>query len=453
MKKILLSMILVGLMVPAIAQQYNTPTVFHNQWERMQYQFAHPELLSIQGTAPLDRGDYVQKLDSVIGADDFDRTRWKNLYTYSEGGKVETSYLWEAGEWQPDLMTETTWEDDHDLVLVSRWRNEAWEPYQRVRYQYRNTESGRLLETVLTEAPEANEWVEVNYTVYEYNEQGQQLLYAYYNGKDVSGEWLPSIKSERVYGDEGQVVCRITYNGRNGSWRETQKDSLFYDDNQHCVELMVYRKGGWGPGANQWRPSERFEIAYTDAGQVASETCYSAGWMGSELNLDNKTQYYYDARGNAQKKTVSIFNEVDWVVRDVYENVFDASVNANEVLGLSERWSSLMQSGMTFVLEGELPLYSGWRSCSIASSYLDTQYTLYCSGFQTVGEQPVTALKAWGDQGRLIVTSPTAIEVAVYDLTGRRVALRSNVTACEFNLIPGLYLVRGGGEVVKVMVR
>lgn len=453
MKRHILSMILLGLMIPAIAQQYNTPKVFHNQWERMQYQCAHPEQIPTMVDLSRSEADYTMKLDSTIGSNDFDRTRWKNLYTYSENSQVETYYVFENAAWQPDLLTETTFGEDADLSLVSRWRNEAWEPYQRVRYQYLDTPSGRLLEEVLTEASEDTAWVGINYTVYEYDDQGRILSYTYYNGLNALGEWRPYNKREYTYNEEGLLVFRLLYNSRNGDWRESQKDTLYYDANQRCVEMMSYRKGGWGPGANQWMESEKYEITYTADGQLESETYYAAGWFGTGMTLEGKIDYTFDAKGNLLAKTMSVFNEEDWVVRDVYENVFDASVQANQVRGLAEEWATILECGMGNVLGLDMPLFSGWKSCSIASSSLDTQFTHYCSGFQSVGEQQVTALKAWADQGRLTVVSPHPVEIAVFDLTGRLVASRSNETSGTFDLKPGLYLVRGGNEVVKVMVR
>lgn len=453
MKKMLFSMILMGLMVPAIAQQYNTPTVFHNQWEQLQYQWAHPEQLAMMQDRSLNANGFTQKLDSVVGSDDFDRTRWKNTYTYSETGKVETSYQWENESWQPTFLTETTREEDHDLVMISRWRNEAWELYQRVRYQYRITESGRLLEEVIADAPENTEWVGVSYTVNEYDDQDRLVVNTYYNGLNGVGDWRPYSKTERTYNEEGQLASRLLYNSRNGSWRETQKDTLFYDEHQRCVEMLTYRKGGWGPGANAWRESEKYEFAYTDEGKVASEILYSAGWFGTEMSLTNKVDYTYDAQGNVAMKTVSVFNEVDWVVRDVFENTFDASVNANEVLGLAERWTAMLDSGLRSALEQEMPLCSGWRNCSVAASNLDTQFTLYCSGFEAVGEQQQAPLKAYAEQGCLLVETPNPVTVFVYDLTGRVVASQPMTTSCSFRLSPGLYLVKGGNQVTKVIVR
>ena len=37
--------------------------------------------------------DYTMKLDSVIGADDFDWVRWKKLYSYNDGYTVSAADL------------------------------------------------------------------------------------------------------------------------------------------------------------------------------------------------------------------------------------------------------------------------------------------------------------------------------------------------------------------------
>ena len=90
----------------------------------------------------------------------------------------------------------------------------------------------------------------------------------------------------------------------------------------------------------------------------------------------------------------------------------------------------------------------------MAASNLDTQFTLYCSGFESVGEQyPSMHLKAYSENGHLGVESQVPADVTVYDLTGRLVATNHQVTLCTFNLVPGLYLVKAGNEVVKAIVR
>ena len=170
------------------------------------------------------------------------------------------------------------------------------------------------------------------------------------------------------------------------------------------------------------------------------------------MGLDSKWEYEYDANGNLLRKTGSVYNEEDWIVRDVYENRFDASVEASKVLGLESFWESVVDEGMGYTLGDAMPLASQWLSCSITTTGRDTEFTLYCSGFEGVEEEQARSLKAWANQGRLTVTCEEFADITVFDLLGRRVAFEAQAQRCEFSLTPGLYVVSNGSARVKVIV-
>lgn len=455
MKKIFLSFLLMGLLVPTVAQTYPSPKVFRNYPAYVQYLAAHPERVPVKAAAPMR--NLTQKLDSVVGADDFDRTRWKNCYTYPDQGKVETHYLWRESAWQPSLKTETSYGDECDTALVSRWNGETWENDQRVVTQYllRGARKLPLLWTAeeYADTTDGSGWYGVRRTEYAYNESDQLVSILNCKGEDLGTTWTPVSRTAYSYDEAGYLVCRLSATYRNNDWVENEMDSLAYDADGHCISLLRSMKMMWFPGGGGWRVAEKHEYTYYPEGRLKSEDNYTAGWFGSEMTLESKTDYSYDANGNYVLKTVSVFNEADWIVRDVYENVFDATVSADQVLGLAEVWESTVEEGLGSELDVAMPLVNRWCNCSIASQQFDTQFTLYCSGFESVDEQQQVGMKACSDQGRLTVVCPVPTEVAVYDLAGRQVAMRSKATTCVFDLTPGLYLVRGGNEVVKVMVR
>lgn len=108
---------------------------------------------------------------------------------------------------------------------------------------------------------------------------------------------------------------------------------------------------------------------------------------------------------------------------------------------------------MGYVLEQPMPLVNKWQHCSIVSLRLDTEFTLYCSGFASVEENEAHDFVAVGSKNRLQVCCMTPCDVVVYDLTGRAVASRTQVTQCEFALTPGFYLVSNGDKVIKSIVK
>ena len=287
---------------------------------------------------------------------------------------------------------------------------------------------------------------------YEYDENCNVVLAMIYEGKDSEGEWMAGGKYEYTYDDQGGLVRSLYSTPRNGSWRETQKDSLMYDEQHQCISLLSQRKGGWGPFGNQWMVDYRYDFEYEN-GKLQSELYYLGGWFSSELSLDSKSEYRFDANGNELMKLASVYNEEEWIARDVYENQFDLSVDAASILGLASVWESTLNKGMGFALDMEMPLYNKWQSCSIVSSYLDTEFTLYYSGFANVDEYQEKAFKVISGEGRLILENKEPVDVTVYDLLGRVVASQKNTTHCEFQLNSGLYLVGNGTSFVKAVVR
>ena len=364
--------------------------------------------------------DYTQKLDSVIGTNDFGWTKWKYIFAYHEDTIATVLYQWEDSKWNLSERTETS----PGQEMGYRWVDENWEPFTK--------------------------------TTYEYDEGGKLVLRMFYNGLDTSNQWIQSAKYEYRYNENGLLDTCLYSTIRNGSWRESERSIYSYDENQQCIGLLVQRKGGWGPFANSWMDSYRYEFEYEN-GELVAELYYAGGggWFGGgEMTLDSKNEYEFDAKGNLLKKTGSIYNGEDWIVRDVYENCYNSTVNAAEVQGLEPFWQSFVQNGMGYANGAAMPLNSLWLSCSVVSSMLDTEFTLYCSGFAEVSEQQQEeTFRVSACEGRLVVESLEPASVMVYDMLGRMVAQRNQATTSEFHLTTGLYIVCVGNARVKVIVK
>lgn len=372
--------------------------------------------------------NYTQKLDSVVGSKDFDWIRYKKVFDYDTDEAV--------------ILNDTYF-----------WENNGWKLSEESVYQYATSDFQQLQSVIVMTA---NDTVLERraYTTYEYNDLNQLILVMNYMAGDTS--WVENSKYEYTYNADGLLDTCLYSTIRNGNWREGERSIYTYDENQQCIGLLAQRKGGWGPFANNWMDSYRYEFVYEN-GELACELYYvGGGWFGGgEMNLDSKVEYNFDANGNLVTKTASINNDgKDWIVRDTYENSYDLSVNASTVLGLEPFWQSFLKNGMGYAMGAPIPLKNLWKSCSVISSTLDTEFTLYCSGFAEVAEHQDSApLKAYSFDGHLVVENPEPTDVVVYDLLGRVVARKNQVTTCEFNLTSGLYVVNNGNACMKVIVK
>lgn len=462
MKKYILLIFALATVATTLAQQPQSPVVFRNHAEYLLYQAEHPERLPMKShDTPRAMTLYSQKLDSIIGSNDFDRSRWKSVYSYTEVDEhpsdavmVETSYEWENLAWVPSYKSEVRKNTETNLVDKEHsylWNETDWEPYLTADYYY---SENQLLDSMLMFRHTDSVWQGYNRTLYEYDEQGRLVFSLVCSGQNAQGIWVESTKYENTYTDDGKLSFTIMYNKRGNTWREYLKDTLTYNDQGQCVELLTKTRGMGPGGMGGWRDYTRYEFEYQD-GKLASETLYSSGWawFSSALSLDSKNEYQFDADGNMTMKTASVYNEVEWMPRDVYENHFDPAVKAEEVLGLRQIWETMLGSGMGYLLDQEMPLMNQWNSCIIASQDLDTEFHLYYSGFAAVEETETVSLTVIGGEGRLVVNSPDACDLTVYDLLGRVVATRAHVQQAEFALTPGLYIVSNGTQRVKTIVR
>ena len=380
--------------------------------------------LSLQAQEP---AQFTMKLDSVVGSDDFGWSQWKRIFTYYNNGSdvQDDLYRWEDGKWKLAGEVDT----GYDTVYCQQ-----------------------IQDNVVLKVGESGSLERVSRTVWEYDDLNRLTrATTYLFGRN---SWIEDSKYEYVYNEEGLLdTCFYSFI-KNGDWFASRRTIYTYDENQLCVGLLTEQRGdGWGPMVNTWRISNRYEFEYEN-GELLAELLYTPiSWFGQDVALDSKWEYEFDANGNMLRKTGSIYNEEDWIVRDEYQNRYDASIDASNVMGLIPFWLSMGDSGMNYATGAALPLHNLWLSCSITSSEKDTQFQLYCSGFAAVDEADDIHFNAYSSNGKLVVEQVDPSDITVYDLLGRQVASEQQVTRCEIGLRPGLYIVSNGLARVKVMVK
>ena len=287
-------------------------------------------------------------------------------------------------------------------------------------------------------------WRNETRRVYTYDgERITELLISWFN----NGQWEDNSKYEYAYNSQGQMTSETFSTIRNGQWRLSSKDSLNYE-NGHCIERLIYMRTMWG--GNSWMLRGKTVFEY-DGDRVVSQSSYSAGWFGGgDMSFDGKTDFHYDTYGQMVSKTVSIYNEAEWIVRDEYANSFDTEKKAAEMMGCEAYWD-LNSSYFTSDLGETLPITYRWLDAKVVSTMTDTQFTLYYSDMQGI-EEDTSDIKVYAANGSLIVESPSPTDLVVYDLLGRSVAKERQKTRCSISLKPGLYVVKTENATVKVVV-
>ena len=448
MKKLLITTIIISATLSLMAQQ-NGPVIFHNQLEKRFYEMEHPSLFqNHNGNSTKAFNEFNQKLDSVVGSNDFDWTRFKNHFAYDENGNCtqELSFEWNNA-WIPTVKSVNSFDENGNETLTLSYQideNGEWITASKFEYFYN---AASLIDSMVYSTMGDSTWVLKNKREYFYDADNQIVENTYYVSN--AGVWSPNNKYEYTYNAEGKLIMDLYYTQRNGTWRESSKDTLIYNADGNCELLLSMRKG-MGPQGNSWRNSYKYEFVY-DGAQLMSELYYLAGWSSSDMTLDSRNDYQYDANGNLTLKTASIFNGEEWIVRDTYDNLFDPNLNANKVMGMEDYWNSY-----TILAGGNLqdmPIFNNWQYCAISSSNLDTEFTLYCSGFAGVEDNQVANYNIHSDNGILYIESETNHDITIFDLTGRTIASRNQASNCQFNLKPGIYVVKVGNISSKVIVR
>ena len=443
MKKSIIIITALCMVLSMKAQQKDSPKFFRNTLERCLYEAEHPESLGSPNKAHRFTRDFIARLDSVVGSDDFDWTQWKSEYTYTDEGlwNTEIYSVLEDNQWQPSNKTEFSYDANGNLKreLHFKWDQEDWSPY----YNLENYISATgLIDSVITSRFDSV-WRNETRSVYTYDgENITELLISRFNNE----QWENNSKYEYIYNNDGQMTSETYSTIRNGQWRLSSKDSLRYE-NGHCTELLIYMRTMWG--GNSWMLRGKTTFEY-DGDRVVSQTNYSAGWGGGDMSFDGKTEFHYNSNGEMVSKTTSIYNESEWIVRDEYTNRFDTEKKAVEMMGGEAYWN-LNSSYFTSDLGETLPITYRWLNAKVVSSMTDTQFTLYYSDMLDI-EENSSDIKVYASHGILTIESPMPTDITVFDLLGRSVAKESQKTHCTMSLKLGLYVVKTGSTTVKVVL-
>ena len=362
----------------------------------------------------------------------------RTVSTYDDRGNTltETSYSWDADtkQWTEEdfmewVLDPATYQVD---TIYYRYLEEGAWHHQRGVYEW-DDHGGQIRETMYMKN-DAGEWEKTEDYKYEdtYDAQGRLAQTIAWRWDAEEPLWAYSYKATYEYADDG-VVTETQYNYVDGEWVPDTKYESLNDDEDRS---LVYSTLQWNTETNRWEsPYEypRQVHAYDEAGR---ETLYELhGWdvETQQWELYNRTSRTYDEHGNLTLTEYHGMNnesgQFELQSRVTYE--YDYDPHGNTLVRRQEEEGMLTRIDNYYYSPNPLAPVTG----------------------QAAVQSPAPIVYVDGADIRLDGLADAA--VTLHDLGGRIVATapatdgRATLTAPA----PGLYVVRCGGQSVKVLVR
>ena len=409
-------------------------TETYSNWQDGQWVYSNKNETSYDATGNL-LGDALYNWDAATQAWVGDN---RSVSTYDDRGNTltEQTYSWDAAtqswtasdlmEWVINPATGLV-----DTVYYSYLEEDAWEHMRTV---YTWDDHGEETSEVLSAKNADGTWELLEQYRYanEYDAQGRLAAYACEEWYADAPVWAYSYKATYEYADNG-VVTETQYNYVDGGWvPDTKSESLNDSEGRSLVSSFLQ----WNAVDNRSEsPSGnlRYVYAYDEAGHETFFQYYE--WMveeqGWELYYERTSTY--DAYGNLTFEDTygkdNIRLEYVHISRFIYEYEYD-------------QYGNII-----------LKQYSGMGVARHEERYFYSPNPLAPTAVQAAVQ--ATAPVAYVDGTDIRLARLSDAVVTLHDLNGRIVAT-ATATGGRATLAapaPGLYVVRCGGQAVKVLVR
>ncbi len=214
-----------------------------------------------------------------------------------------------------------------------------------------------------------------------YNEQGQEILYITYLGRDsISNEWIPDYKEVSEYGTnqsgyDTQVIVDYNWNESNkqwdtayktnyeyyvnsfeiksvleqewvdslGSWKNVSKAQSDIDDTKHSYVWEAYQ---WVDSSSTWEGINKYErISSNDDSYIVSYTNYLFDVEAGQWTL--KFIEYFDNQGQIisfEEYHLDIPNDT-WIGVSKYDLAYDGDITIRtDYIPNNQEWEAVMRS-------------------------------------------------------------------------------------------------------------
>ena len=361
---------------------------------------------------------------------DVNATEWEHtateIYTYDENGNMilfEYNAL-NFGEWGITDRYEYTYDEQGRLKTYTAWWFDFWGEVPQLLPNNRS----------------------------EYSYEGNTVTIDFYAYSTGAGDWYPSSREINTYNEDGDCSenMQMIWDEETQDWVNDYKNVHGYDAEGNVTTITYSR---WTDG--EWMMESQMTGEYENGKLIATTNAdiYQTG----ELEPYIRTEYEYDEAGNRSVSKNFYMEEGEWIQSNFNECIFDLTANSDEIMGCKAVWNDQVSGYFTNAFDpADFPMDYKWTQYNCfefedsSSTTIDVYYSA-TTGVNEDGEE--IRIHVAGLDGKIYVKSDEPVEVSIYDMTGRNVATRSQVSECEISLKAGLYIVKAGEAAIKVVVR
>ncbi len=192
------------------------------------------------------------------------------------------------------------------------------------KYTYEHDDYGFLTLQYLYMADTASLWTLMAKQTYAYDASGNQTESIAYGWNAVSEVWMPGTREVNEYNQENLMVryTRYDWDATTEQWVGDRQREYTYNA-QNLLSLEV--ASNWDEVNSAWIYSYRGEFTYLPDGQISVRITYIYDALSAEWIYSSKSEYSYDPSGNhTQSKHLYWDTELlHWVNLSLYEYSFD----------------------------------------------------------------------------------------------------------------------------------
>ncbi len=220
---------------------------------------------------------------------DVDESDWVNFerefIEYDNQGR-ETDLIFEywdeeENEWIPYDRTVITYTDAGDYLemLTYYWGFDEWELIDRMQWIYEN---GRLVQ-INEEYWDGEEWWIEFRIVFEYDNDGNNILQLYEFYDDWEDEWFPEIRYLYSYDAAGNEIESILqwWDEDEEEWLSFMRTTSEYDSRNNLIQNVFYSWTG-----EDWLPSTRMSMQYDENDEL--QMILFESWAGDEWRYSER---------------------------------------------------------------------------------------------------------------------------------------------------------------------
>ncbi len=261
----------------------------HHDQDSTVYNFEYDSNSRIQFVNRFNR-DYNDQILKNFRRDEFDYSGEPNFYTFTE------KYIsQDFTNWLNETMTEYYYNENHQISeeINKVWQldQQIWKPgSNKMRYEY--YPDGKLYRIIVSMYIAS--YIDIMRATYNYDSNGN-IIEALLESIDFGGTAKNSYKTIVTYDSKGRILTSISYEWNIFDWKEHQRDTYTYDDQNNTVVIInevldfntqnfanntkdteVYDAQGnvlstqhqiWDNVNNVWNPGEKFVYTYSNSGK------------------------------------------------------------------------------------------------------------------------------------------------------------------------------------------